>query len=406
MQLPIFLDHNSTTPVDPRVLEVMLPFFSHTYGNAASRTHEFGWRAQEALEKARAQVAAAIGAFPEEIVFTSGATESDNLAILGAAEALRERGDHIVTSAIEHHAVLDPCRSLERRGFSITRVRPDSSGIIAAQAVAEAITPRTVLVSIMAANNEIGTLQPIGEIAARARATGALFHTDAAQAVGKMPLDVRKMGIDLLSISAHKIYGPKGIGALYVRRGNPPFKIEPLFFGGGHERGLRPGTPNVPGAVGLGAALAIAGTSSEEEAPRIRALRDRLHQGIIGKLEGVSLNGHPEERLPGSLNLSFAGLPGEALVMSLKGLAVSSGSACTSASVEPSYVLRAIGVPADLALASIRFGIGRFNTEEEIDHAAGRVVATVTELREMARAVGLARPPRGPVAPGAAGGYK
>ena len=402
----IFLDHNSTTPVDPRVLEAMLPFFSQVYGNAASRTHEFGWRAQEALERARRKVAEAIGAFPEEIVFTSGATESDNLAILGAAEALRDRGDHIVTTAIEHHAVLDPCHALERRGFSVTRLRPDAAGIISAQSVAEAITPRTVLVSVMAANNEIGTLQPIGEIAARARTAGALFHTDAAQAAGKIPIDVRAMGIDLLSISAHKVYGPKGMGALYVRRGNPPFKIEPLFFGGGHERGLRPGTPNVPGAVGLGAALDIARESLAEESGRIRALRDRLHQGIAGKLEGVSLNGHPEERLAGNLNLSFAGLPGEALIMSLKGLAVSSGSACTSAKVEPSYVLRAIGVPPDLALASIRFGIGRFNTEEEIDHAVERVVATVRELRDMARAVGLPRLPRGPVAPGATGGYK
>ncbi len=387
MDLPVFLDHHSTTPIDPRVLEAMIPFFTRTFGNAASRTHEFGWRAQEALESARARTASAIGAAPEEIVFTSGATESDNLAVLGAAEALRPRGDHIVTTAIEHHAVLDPCRALERRGFRVTFVRPDRSGRVSAETVAEAFTPRTVLVSVMAANNEIGTLEPIREIASRARAAGAVFHTDAAQAVGKVPLDVREMDVDLLSISAHKVYGPKGVGALYVRRASPPVRVQPLLFGGGHERGLRPGTANVPGAVGLATALGIATESLPEEARRIRALRDRLHRGISGKLEGVALNGHPEERLPGSLNLSFAGVPGDALIMSLRDLAVSSGSACTSASVEPSYVLRAIGVEPELALASIRFGIGRFNTEEEIDHAASRIVETVGRLREMARAM-------------------
>jgi cysteine desulfurase len=392
LRLPIYLDSNATTRLDPRVLEEMLPYFTEEYGNAASRTHPFGWRAQEALERARAEVAQSIGAPRDAVVFTSGATESDNLAILGAAEALRERGDHLVTTAVEHHAVLDPARALETRGFKATYLRPDRTGLVTAAQVAEAITPRTVLVSVMAANNEIGTLFPLAEIGRVTRERKVLFHTDAAQAAGKLPIDVEAMGIDLLSLSGHKVYGPKGIGALYVRRRNPPVRIVPLFHGGGHERGLRPGTPNVPGAVGLGAALRIAGEERPRESERLRSLAGRLHQAITAGLEGVVLNGHPVERLPGNLNLSFRGVPGEALLMSLKDLAVSSGSACTSASVEPSYVLRAIGVDAEMAHASIRFGVGRFNTEEEIDHAARQVVETVRKLREMRRVMSAAAP--------------
>ena len=385
MDIPVYLDNHATTRTDPRVLEAMIPFFGEIYGNASSRTHAFGWKAQEALEHARAEVAAAIGAAPEEIVFTSGATESDNLAVFGAAEALRERGDHIVATAVEHHAVLDPLKALERRGFSTTLVRPDSTGRIDPEAVAAAITAKTILVSVMAANNEIGTINPLCEIGRAVRARGVLFHTDAAQAAGKIPLRVDDIQADLLSISGHKIHGPKGIGALFVRRRGRPVRILPIIHGGAQERGLRPGTANVPGAVGLGAALRLAVKDMDAEAARIRTLRDRLHHSITERLDGVSLNGHPEERLPGSLSLSFAGVHGEALLISLKDLAVSSGSACTSATVEPSYVLRALGTSAELALATIRFGVGRFNTEEEIDFAARRVVETVLGLREMAR---------------------
>jgi len=395
VNLPIYLDHHATTPVDPRVLEEMLPYFRGEFGNAASQTHEFGWRAREALERARGEVAGAIGASADDIIMTSGATESNNLAILGAAEALRERGSHLITTAVEHHAVLDVFRHLESRGFTVTYLRPDSSGEIAPEQVDEAITDDTVLISVMSANNEIGTIYPLQEIARTARSRGVVFHTDAAQAVGKIPLDVEAAGMDLLSISAHKFYGPKGIGALFVRRRNPAVRVSPLFFGGGHERGLRPGTANVPGAVGMGAALRIAMEEMPREAPRIRELRDRLHEGISGNLEGVRLNGHPRNRLPGNLNLSFAGVPGEALIVSLRDLAVSSGSACTSAATEPSYVLRAIGVSPDLAHASIRFGVGRFNTREEIDHAARRVVETVGRLQEMSREVKSQMPGRG-----------
>jgi cysteine desulfurase len=392
MDTPVYLDNHATTRLDPRVLEAMMPYLTGTYGNAASRTHEFGWKAREALELARGQVAKAIGALSGEIVFTSGATESDNLAILGVAEAFRDQGDHIVTTAIEHHAVLDPCRALERRGFRVTVLRPDRNGLITAEQVQEALAPGTILVSVMAANNEIGTLYPIEAIARAAKGRGAIFHCDAAQAIGKIPIDVVAMGIDLLSISGHKVYGPKGIGALFVRKRKPPIRLHPLFHGGGHEGGLRPGTPNVPGAVGLGEALRIASLEMDREASRIAALRDRLHRLIAGGLDGVRLNGHPERRLPGNLNLSFVGLPGEALVVSLKDLAVSSGSACTSATVEPSYVLRAIGVEIDLAVATIRFGLGRFTTEEEVEYAARRVIETVRGLREMARGAGLRRP--------------
>jgi len=381
---PIYLDNHATTRVDPRVLEEMLPYFTREYGNAASRTHPFGWRAQEALERARREVEGAIGEGKDSVVYNSGTTETDNLAIAGVAEALRERGNHLVTTAIEHHAVLDAARSLEKRGFAVTYLRPDRTGRIGEEAVASAITDRTILVSVMMANNEIGTLNPVDRIARVARERGVLFHTDAAQAAGKVRIDVEEMGIDLLSLSGHKVYGPKGIGALYTRRRNPLVRLEPLFYGGGHERGLRPGTPNVPGAVALGAALRIACADMDGEAARIRGLRDRLHLAIAGGLEGVVRNGHSEESLPGSLNLSFDGVPGEALIISLKDIAVSSGSACTSTSVEPSYVLRAIGVSAEMAHASVRFGIGRFNTEDEIDRAAAHVVETVSRLREMA----------------------
>ncbi len=397
MQLPIFLDHHSTTPVDPRVLEAMLPCFTHEFGNAASRTHPYGWRAQELLEAARGQVAAAIGAGRDDVVFTSGATESNNIALLGAAEALKERGNHIVTTAIEHHAVLDPCRHLESRGFQVTYLRPDRTGLILAEHVAEAITPRTILVSVMAANNEIGTINPLAEIGRVCKEKGVLFHTDAAQAVGKVEIEVDEMGIDLLGISAHKVYGPKGVGALYARRRDPIVRLSPVFYGGGHERGLRPGTPNTPGAVGLGVALTISRRELKEEAERIRGLRDRLHRAIADGLDGVVLNGHPERRLPGSLNLSFRSVPSDALLISLKDIAVSSGSACTSARVEPSYVLRAIGVPAALAFSSIRFGIGRFNTTEEIDLAAQRVVETVSNLRSIHKQVTARRPRSRPI---------
>ncbi len=400
MQLPIFLDHQSTTPVDPRVLEAMLPCFTKEFGNAASRTHPYGWRAQELLETARGEVAAAIGAGRDDIVFTSGATESNNIAILGAADALKERGNHIVTTAIEHHATLDPCRHLANRGFDVTFLRPDGAGLVTAEQVAGAITQRTILVSVMAANNEIGTVYPLAEIGRICREQGVLFHTDAAQAVGKVEIDVDEMGIDLLSISGHKVYGPKGVGALYARRRDPIVRLSPVFHGGGHERGLRPGTPNTPGAVGLGAALAIARRDMKEEAERIQRLRDRLHKAISDGLDGVTLNGHLERRLPGSLNLSFRSVPSDALLISLKDIAVSSGSACTSASVEPSYVLRAIGIPASLAFSSIRFGIGRFNTAEEIDLAAQRVVETVSNLRSIHKQVaGRRRPPPKSAAP-------
>jgi cysteine desulfurase len=382
-QLPIYLDNNATTRVDPRVVEAVLPFFTEKYGNAASRHHIFGREAEEAVEAARQHTADLIHASPREIVFTSGATESDNLAIKGVAAMLRVHGDHIITVATEHHAVLDPCKRLERAGFRVTILPVDPFGRITAEQVTAALTEKTILVSVMAANNEIGTLQPIGAIGKLCKERGVLFHTDAVQAAGRLPLDVEAVGIDLLSLSAHKMYGPKGVGALYVRRRNPHVRLEPMFDGGGHERGLRSGTLPVPLIVGFGKACELCGQEMESEAKRLTRLRERLRSGIMDQLENVYLNGHPTDRLPGNLNLSFAGVRGEALLMGLRDISVSSGSACTSAQPEPSYVLKALGLDDELAHASIRFGLGRFNTEEEVDYAIAEVVSTVRRLRSL-----------------------
>ena len=377
----IYMDHHATTPVDPRVLEAMLPFFTSEFGNAASRSHAFGWRAEEAVTRARTQVARAIHADPKEIIFTSGATESDNLALFGVAEAYRDRGDEVVTGATEHPAVLDAVRVLQERGLKVTVLPVDPGGRVDPDDVRRAITGRTILVSLMFANNEVGTLHPVAAIGAICKERGVLFHTDAAQAAGKVPVDVRAMGIDLLSISGHKVYGPKGVGALYVRRKDPRVILEPLLHGGGHERGLRSGTLNVPGIVGLGTALQIAADVMPAEAARLGALRDRLQRGLLERIDAVQLNGHPVERLPQNLNLSFAYVEGEALMMALDGIAVSSGSACSSAKKEPSHVLRAMGIGDDLAATSIRFGLGRFNTEAEVDHVIERVAEAVGRLR-------------------------
>lgn len=380
---PIYLDNNSTTRVDPRVLEAMLPYFGEKYGNAASRTHAFGWEAEEAVKQARGQVAGLIGASPREIVFTSGATESDNLAIKGAAAMYRSKGNHIVTVATEHKAVLDVCKRLERDGCLLTYLPVDSFGRVSPEQVAAAMTERTILVSVMAANNEVGTLQPIATIGQLCKERSVLFHTDAAQAAGKAPLDVETMGIDLCSLSAHKMYGPKGVGALFVRRRQPHVRLEPLIDGGGHESGLRSGTLPVPLIVGFGLACELCQQEMLAEARRLQLLRDRLARGIMDQLEGVSLNGHPTERLAGNLNLSFADVRGDALLMALTDVAVSSGSACTSANPEPSYVLRALGIGDELAHSSLRFGLGRFTTETEVDHVIDAVVRTVQRLRAM-----------------------
>ncbi len=381
--LPIYMDNHATTRTDPRVLEEMLPYFTQRYGNAASRQHSFGRDAEEAVEQARAHVASLVGAQAKEIIFTSGATESDNLALKGVASLYRKKGNHLVTVTTEHRAVLDPCKRLQREGFEVTFLPVDRYGRVAAAQIAEALTDQTVLVSVMAANNEIGTLQPIREIGTICKERGILFHTDAVQAVGKIPLDVEEMGIDLLSLSAHKIYGPKGIGALYVRGRNPRVRLEPILDGGGHERGLRSGTLPVPSIIGLGKACTLCQAEMAEEAIRLRALRDRLRQGIVSQLEHVFLNGHPTERLPGNLNLSFAYVEGEALMMGIRDVAVSSGSACTSASLEPSYVLKALGIGDALAHSSIRFGLGRFNTQAEVDYVIEEVVRAVRHLRAL-----------------------
>ncbi|PYT14434.1 MAG: IscS subfamily cysteine desulfurase [Acidobacteria bacterium] len=380
---PVYMDSHATTRVDPRVVQAMLPCFDTEFGNAASRTHAFGWRAEEAVTRARTHMARLIGADPKEIVFTSGATESDNLAIFGAFEALRSKGDHIVTGATEHHAVLDPVARLQSRGARVTVLPVDRDGRVDPGDVRRAITGRTVLVSLMFANNEVGTLHPVAEIGAICKEAGVLFHSDAAQAVGKVPVDVQALGVDLLSMSAHKAYGPKGVGALFVRRKNPRVALEPILFGGGHERGLRSGTLNVPGIVGFGEALRIAAAEMPEESRRLRALRDRLHQEIAARLADVTLNGHPVERLPHNLNLSFAYVEGEALMSALDDIAVSSGSACTSASKEPSHVLRAMGRTDDQVVTSIRFGLGRFNTRDEVDYVVERVEGAVTRLRAL-----------------------
>lgn len=383
VKLPIYMDNHSTTRVDPRVLETMLPYFGERYGNASSRHHAFGREAEEAVEQARQQVADLIGASAKEIIFTSGATESDNLALKGVAGMCRKHGNHLITAVTEHKAVLDPCKRLEREGFEVTFLPVDAHGRVSAEQVAAALTERTILVSIMAANNEVGTLQPIRDLGRLCKERGVLFHTDAVQAAGKVPLDVEDMGIDLLSLSAHKMYGPKGVGALYVRSRGPRVRLEPIFDGGGHERGMRSGTLAVPNIVGLGMACKLSQQERVSEGARLTHLRERLHAGIREQLSDTFLNGHPTERLPGNLNLSFAYVEGEALMMSMRDVAVSSGSACTSASPEPSYVLRALGVSDELARSSIRFGLGRFSTEEEVDYVIGAVVGAVRRLREL-----------------------
>jgi len=384
VQTPIYMDNHATTPVDPRVLKAMLPYFAEKFGNAASRGHAFGWESEAAVDTAREQVVNLIhAASPREIVFTSGATESDNLAIKGVAEAYKDKGDHIVTCVTEHKAVLDSCKVLEKHGYRVTYLQVNSDGLIDLQRLGEALTEKTILISIMQANNEIGTIQPIKEIGRLAKERGILFHTDATQAVGKIPVAVDELGVDLLSVTAHKMYGPKGIGALYVRSSKPRVKLSPIIDGGGHERGMRSGTLNVPGIVGLGKACEIAQKEMAAEAERLVRLRERLKDGILGELDEVTINGHPTERLPGNLNMSFAYVEGESLLMALKEIAVSTGSACTSASLEPSYVLRALGVPEELAHTSIRFGLGRFNTEDEVDFTIERVVEEVRRLRAL-----------------------
>lgn len=381
---PVYLDNNSTTRVDPRVLEAMLPFFTEQYGNAASQHHNFGHRAAEAADAAREMVAATLGANEREIYFTSGATESNNLAIKGWARSARAKGNHIVTSQIEHRAVLDVCRRLEREGFEVTYVPVSRSGIVDPGCVAESLSDRTILVSIMFVNNESGVIQPVREIGEICRKRGIVFHCDATQAFGKLPIHFASQCIDLLSLSAHKIYGPKGVGALYVRRRSPRVRLEPLFDGGGHERGLRSGTLPVPLVVGLGRACQIAVQDMDSDAARIGMLRDRLESTICSRLPEVSINGDPRCRVPGTSNLSFSMVEGEALMLDLRDVALSSGSACSSANAEPSYVLKALGLSDDAAHSSVRFSVGRFNTVEEIDYVASRVEKTVSELRQFA----------------------
>ena len=383
VKLPIYFDNHATTQVDPRVVQAMLPYFTEKFGNAASRNHPFGWAGEEAVENARAQVASLIGATPKEIIFTSGATESDNLMIKGVAEMYREKGNHIITQAIEHKAVLDTCKRLEKDGFEVTYLPVGKDGRVNPEDVRKAITPKTILITIMYANNEIGIINPIQEIGKIAKEHGIFFASDGVQAVGKIPVDVQKDNIDLLAISAHKIYGPKGVGALYVRRRNPRVQLAAIIDGGGHERGMRSGTLNVPGIVGLGAACEIAQKEMAEESVRLAKLRDRLKAGLEAKLDEVFINGSLEHRLPNNLNMSFAYVEGESLLMGINDIAVSSGSACTSATLEPSYVLKALGVGEDLAHTSIRFGLGRFNTEEEVDYVTDKMVTVVTKLREL-----------------------
>ena len=391
LKFPIYLDYQATTPVDPRVLEAMLPYFCDRFGNAASRNHALGWQADEAVEKGRQQIAELIGASAKEIVFTSGATESDNLAIKGVAEMYRDKGDHVITVVTEHKAVLDTCKRLEKQGHRVTYLPVQRDGLIDLNRLRDAITDRTVLISVMAANNEIGVIQPIAEIGRIARERGILFHTDAVQAAGKVPLDVNSMQVDLASISAHKMYGPKGVGALYVRRKNPRVLVAPIIDGGGHERGMRSGTLNVPGIVGMGAAAEICRQEMAREGVRVRGLRDRLNEGLHQRLDEIHVNGSMEHRLPNNLNVSFAYVEGESLLMGINDICVSSGSACTSASLEPSYVLKALGTGEDLAHSSIRFGLGRFTTPEEIEYVIEKVASVVNRLREMSPLYELAR---------------
>jgi cysteine desulfurase len=382
MKIPIYLDYHATTPVDPRVLEAMLPYFSQEFGNAASKSHAYGWHAEEAVEAARAEVGKLVGASAKEIVWTSGATESNNLAIKGAAQFYAEKGRHLVTEKTEHKAVLDSMHALERQGYEVTFLDVEKDGRLDPARLRAALRPDTILVSVMHVNNETGVVNPIEEIGAITRAAGVLFHCDAVQSAGKIPFDVERANVDLASLSAHKMYGPKGVGALYVRR-KPRVRLVAQMDGGGHERGFRSGTLNVPGIVGFGKAAALALAERDAEAARVLALRERLRKGIAAGLDLVTVNGSLEHRVPGNLNVSFAYVEGEALMMAIKDVAVSSGSACTSASLEPSYVLRAMGISEDLAHSSIRFGLGRFTTEEEIDHVVRLVVEKVKKLRDM-----------------------
>ncbi|HET8829557.1 MAG TPA: IscS subfamily cysteine desulfurase [Pelobium sp.] len=382
LKTPIYLDNNATTPLDPRVLEAMLPYFTEKFGNAASRNHPFGWAAEEGVDYAREQVAKLIGASEKEIIFTSGATESDNLALKGVYEMYQEKGNHIITLTTEHKAVLDACKHLEKLGANITYLDVEADGLVDLGKLEAAFTDQTILVAIMYANNEIGVIQPVKEISALAHKHGALYFTDAVQAVGKIPVNVIEDGIDLLALSAHKMYGPKGVGALYVRRKNPRVKVTSQIDGGGHERGMRSGTLNVPGIVGLGKACELAYNEMEEEAKRLSALRDKLESGLT-VLEESYVNGNVEHRLPHTANISFKYVEGEGLMMAMKDMAVSSGSACTSASLEPSYVLKSLGLSDDLAHSSIRFGLGRFTTEEEVDFAIENTLKAVNHLREL-----------------------
>jgi cysteine desulfurase len=383
MKLPIYMDYHATTPVDPRVLEAMMPYFSEKFGNAASRNHPFGWEAEEAVEAARKQVADLIGANPKEVIFTSGATESNNLAIKGVAEMYREKGNHVITCVTEHKAVIDTCKKLEKQGLRVTYLPVQKDGRIDLDELRASITDKTILITIMTANNEIGVIQPIAEIGAIAKEKGILFHTDGVQAVGKVPFDVTSLKVDLVSISGHKIYGPKGVGALYVRRRNPRVLLAEQISGGGHERGMRSGTLNVPGIVGLGKAAQLCQQDMEKDTARLRNLRDRLNEQLHKNLDEIYINGSWEHRLPHNLNISFAYVEGESLLMGINDVAVSSGSACTSASLEPSYVLKALGAGDDLAHSSIRFGLGRWTTDEEVDYVVDKLTKVVRRLREM-----------------------
>ncbi|WP_205500042.1 IscS subfamily cysteine desulfurase [Rufibacter psychrotolerans] len=382
MKFPIYLDNNATTPMDPRVLEAMLPYFTNHFGNAASRNHPFGWAAEEAVDYAREQIAALINCNPKELIFTSGATESDNLAIKGVFEMYASKGNHIITATTEHKAVLDTCKHIEKLGGQVTYLQVNSEGLINLEELEAAITDKTILISIMYGNNEVGVIQPIKEIGRIAKKHGVLFFTDGTQAVGKIPVDVEADGIDLMAFSGHKMYGPKGVGALYVRRKNPRVKVTAQMDGGGHERGMRSGTLNVPGIVGLGKAAEICRTDMESDTARIKAMRDRLENELL-QIEESYLNGSKEHRLPHVSNISFKYVEGEGLMMGVKDIAVSSGSACTSASLEPSYVLKALGLNDDLAHSSLRFGLSRFTTEEEVDFAISHVKEAVAKLREL-----------------------
>lgn len=383
VKLPIYMDYQATTPVDPRVLDAMVPFFTERFGNASSRNHSFGWEVEEVVENSRQTIASCMGAKTSEIIFTSGATESNNLVLLGASSMYADKGRHIVTLKTEHKAILDTCEYLESTGVEVTYLPVQEDGLVDLNLLSESLRDDTILVSIMAVNNEIGVIQPIKEIGALCREKGIFFHTDAAQALGKIPMHVDEMNIDLLSFSGHKVYGPKGIGGLYVRKRNPRVKLSPIMHGGGHERGMRSGTLNVPGIIGLGKALEICMEEMDEESKRLRALRDRLENTLLKEIDFSYLNGHKEKRIPGNTNLSFNYVEGEGLMMAIPNIAVSSGSACTSASLEPSYVLRALGRSDELAHSSIRFGLGRYTTEEDVDYVIENMIAGVRKLRDL-----------------------